>query len=470
MAYETPKIRSVDGNTIVVSHPVIPDQPDTFLTSACLASAVTLTVLDNGVFANGDYIIAGPVGANKTEPLTIGGAVIPGSSLTVGATVFSHPADTPIVKTIWNQVEISGSSTLAGVKTVITTTNIQWDRRETTYTTTTAYAFYFVRFKNSGSTVYSPYSDGIAAAGYAINTVRAVKDEALSLTKDVIGKIVTDDFLNQEIFNCEHEVWSERKRWKWATMFDTILGDTVTGQWSITLPTDIADAESTESIYGVRIGNRPNMTHVTKQEFDRFYVNSKHTTLATAVAILDTTITLTDSTDYADDGSITIQDSSYTYTANDRTTGILTLDAAVSLAADEYDAGTDVWQDTSFGESCYYTVWDGKMYFGSPLSDQYANKNIVMDYYSKPTTIDSDNDTVNIPDFTLYHYYLAWKISLARTSGETSAASQNFMNLYLSRKANLKRIEDTGQRSFFRPRMNSVNYHGNPDVRITVTR
>ena len=92
-----------------------------------------------------------------------------------------------------------------------------------------------------------------------------------------------------------------------------------------------------------------------------------------------------------------------------------------------------------------------------------------MDYYSKPTVINSDSDTVNIPDFTLYHYYLAWKIALARTNGEPTNGSQNFMNQYMIRKANLKRIENSGQRASFRPRKNTVSYPENPDVRVIVT-
>lgn len=468
--YEVPIIRSVEGNTIVVSHPAIPDQPDTFLTVASLASAVSLTVLDNGVFANTNYIVVGPLAANRTELLTINGAITPGTGLTITAATFPHPADTPVVKTLWNQVEISGATTATGTKNVITTISIQYDRRETTYTNVgTTYAFYFVRFKNSVSGVFSEYSDPASAGGYATNTLRAVKDEALRMTKDIIGKVVTDDWMNQEIFNCEEEVWAERKRWKWATKFGTILGDTITGQGSVELPTDIADSFSDQAIYGFRISGRPNMERITKEEYDKLYINVEHSNLALPIVIGNSTITLEDSTDFDDSGSVAIQDSSYTFTANDRSTGVLTLSAAVTLAADEQVVGTDVWSDVLDGEPVYYTVYNGRAYFSSPISSQWSKKNIMMDYYSKPVPIDSDNDTLNIPDFTIYHYYLAWKIALARTNGEPSNASQNFMNLYLSRKTNLKRIETSGQRASLRPRKNGIFYPRNPDVRIVVT-
>lgn len=468
--YEVPIIRSVEGNTIVISHPAIPDQPDTFLTSSSLAGAVSFTVLDNGAFVNGNFIIAGPVGFNRTELVTINGAITPGTSLTVTAATFPHPSDTPVVKALWNQVEISGAATATGTKTVITTASIQYDRRETTYTDAgTTYAFYFVRFKNSVSGAFSEYSDPAGAGGYATDTIRAVKDEALRMTKDIIGKVVSDDFLNQEIFNCEQEVWTERKRWKWATKFGSILGDTITGQGSVELPDDIADPFSDQSIYGLRISGRPNMGKITKEEYDKLFINVQHGILALPISIGNSTITLEDSSDFDDSGSVAIQDSSYTFTANDRSTGILTLDAAVSSASDEQAAGTDVWSDVLNGEPVYYTVYDGRAHFSSPVSNQWKEKNIMMDYYSKPIAINSDSDTLNIPDFTIYHYFLAWKIALSRNNGEPTNASQNFMNQYLRRKAILERKENSGQRASFRPRKNTVSYPENPDVRIIVT-
>ena len=82
--------------------------------------------------------------------------------------------------------------------------NLQPDRLDTTYINTgVTYAYYFVRFYNSTSAVYSSYSDPAAAAGYSPDTVRAVKDSALALVNEQISDLITEEFLNQEISNCE---------------------------------------------------------------------------------------------------------------------------------------------------------------------------------------------------------------------------------------------------------------------------
>lgn len=464
MAYEQPLIASVLGNTIEVMHPTIPSAVVTYLSSSVVATATSLTVLDNNGLTQNDLILLGPYAADKTEIKKVNAAVSAGTALTSTALTYDHPVDTKLTRMIWDQVEISGAATVGGAKTVITTMDLQVDRPVTTYVNTgTTYAYYFARYKNSVTSAFSEYSDSADATGYATSSVRSVKDEALSITNSRVGEIITEKFLNDEIFNCEQEVWAEKKVWSWSYAFDYILGNTVEGGISASLPSNIADPNSNKSLLHVRIGTRPELYYLTKEEWDKRQVNVAHTTLATTFNAGAVSIVLTDSSDFDDTGSIEIGSSSYTYTANDKSTGTLT----VSATSDGQTAGVDVWQNSAFGEPTAYTVFGSKLYFDRAPDSSFAALNIYLDYYKKPTTINSDSDTLNIPDWSLYHYYLAWKIILRKNNGTPDSASEMMRNLYETRKRNLKQQDRTGQRISWRPRLNTLRVTNNIELIAT---
>lgn len=468
MAYEAPVIRSVLGNAIEIMQSVIPSAPVTYLTAAVSATATALSVLDNNAFSQNDLLLIGRFGVDRTEIKKVNAAVTLGTALTTTAVTFDHPVDTEIRKMLWDQIEISGAATATGSKTVIATVDIQPDRVVTTYVNTgTTYAFYFARFKNSVTSTFSAYSGASQAAGYATTTLHSVKKSALDMVNEKINDLITDTFLNQEIFNCEQEVWSSRKVWSWAYTFNYVLGDTVEGGIRVALPSDISDPNSDKSILMVRIGSRSNLIYVDKATYDRRVVDVVHTTLAADVSLVDVTITLTDSSDFDDTGSIEIgADSAISYTANNRTTNVL---SGVTGITATHATGDDVWQAVSYGEPTYFTVWSGYIYFDTPVSADFATKNIYLSYYRKPTAITQDTDTLNIPDFTLYHYYLAWKILLRKANGMTTQESEAMRLKFEERKLNLMRTERTGQRNLFKPRINTIRYTDSNTTFITTS-
>lgn len=461
MAYEVSSLISVSGNTIRAGHPVVPSNLVTFLTASVTAGSTSLTVLDNNPLVQNDYVIVGKLGIDKTEIVQITGAVTQGTALTVGALVYDHPVDTPIIKILWNQVEYSGAATATGTKTLLTggalvsgLQNIMPDRSDTVFTNTgTTYAFYFVRFKNTQTSTFSSYSASAPSGGYATSAVRSVKDEALAMCNEKLdGVLFTDSFLNNEIYNCEQEVWSERKQWSWAYTFDKILGQTVEGGLSFTLPSDISDNQSNKSILenGVRLGTRSELLYITKEEWDKYFQLVSHTTLASAVTVGDTTISLTSVSDFATSGTVVIgSDSAIAYTGVTVSTNTLT---GVTGIAANHANGLDVWQNPAFVEPAYYTIFNNTLYFQTGVQSTYAGLNVYISYYRKPTTIVDDNSTLNIPDWSIYHYYLAWKILIRKYNGKTTDDTELFRKLYEERKSNLKRIDRTGQRVFMRPR------------------
>jgi hypothetical protein len=465
MAYQLPILRSAERNTIIVSHPETPDNLLTYLSSPVSALGTTLTVQDNGGLAQDNFVIVGMQGSDRTEIVRITAAVTAGTSLTVGALIYDHPVDTQVKRTLWDQVEISGATTATGSKTVVATIGLLIDRSETTYVNTgTAYAFYFARFKNSNTSTFSAYSDAITAAGYAQNTVRVAKDSALDMINENVSDLITDQFLNKEVFNCEQEVWSQKKVWSWAYTFDSILSNTVEGQYRVALPSAISDSNSNKGVLLVRIGTENNLSYLDKAEWDKKYRGVKHTTVSTAIGVSDTTIVLTDSSDFASSGAIVIESDTIDYTGNTESTGTLT---GVTNISATHAVSDDVWQSVSFGNPSAYTVFGGYLYFDVPISSTYAGLNIYLSYYRKPTTIDTDNDTLNIPDYSIYHYYLAWKTLLRLANGKSSADSEAMRMLYESRKDILMKRDRTGQKILIRPRLNTIAYPSTGEMTVT---
>lgn len=463
MSYESAVIRDARNNVLRIAHPSVPGSPITYLSASVAAAAVTLAVADNYGFANADLFVVGRLGSDATEIKKVNAAVTQGTALTVTALTYAHAVDSQVALTLWDQVEISGAATATGSKTVITTTSIQPDRPETTYAVVgTTYAFYFARYKNSVTSAFSSYSDPADATGYAKTTVRSVKDSALSMVNEQVSGLISDDFLNQEIFNCEEEVYRMKQKWSWADSFGTIIGETVEGGYRIALPADIADPYSNNSIKNLRVGTRNNLTYLEKQEWDKRYIDVAHATVATTFLTGAVSIVLDDSSDFDSVGSITIGASSYAYTANDKSTGTLTVPAT----SDGQTAGADVWQNAVYAEPAGYTVFEGYLYFDCPVTSQFATLNVRMDYYRKPTAINSDDDSLNLPDFTVYHYYLAYKILLRKSNGSSDSASQEMKSEFQRKALQLMR-KDRLPRVSWRPRLNSMRFQDSFQVIAT---
>lgn len=455
MAYEAPLIRSVLGNNVVIAHPVIPEDIVTFLTASVSAGATALSVVDNYPLTQNDFVLLGDFGIERSEIVRITGAVTQGTALTTGAVIYDHSFDTMLSKVLWDQVEVSGANSISGSKTVIATINLQPDREESNYTVTgTTYGYYFARFKNSYSTIFSEYSDPATATGYSDSTVRAAKDTALEMINEKVSTLLNNAFLNRELFNCEKETWAEKKQWGWATSFETILSDTSTGQLSVATPTNIADSQSNKSILMLRIGTRPNLVYLTKSEWDRRMQDQVRTTLASDLSAIATSMVLTDSSDFDDSGTVTIGAENYAFSANNRSTNTLTITAGSAQTA-----GVDVWQNPGFAEPTGYTVFGGRIYFDRGIPSDLASQNIVLSFYSKPTAINSDSDTLNIPDYTVYHYYLAWKCLLKKNNGKKTDEARSMFAHYRDRVKFLKNNDSTGQRTVIKPRLNG-DYRG----------
>lgn len=391
---------------------------DTYVTAQATAGVGTLTVKSITNFAVNQVLLIGDLGGEGSEIIKTHATTTPtGTTITLASNlVFTHPIYTKIQVLAYDQVEFSKASTTTGVKTVMATSNINAASLETIYQDSTATSgYYFYRFKNSITTTYSDYSDPIPFDGFDFDTVDTAIRYALKRNKlSGYTDIVDFPFCIEEINNCLRYISGKLKRWSKLQNFDYVLGQTARGTNEFTLPTDIWETENNKSILNVRIGKHYNLTWVNKEEWDEWQYGVLHTQVTTEASAGDTTLEIDNSYDFDDSGTVTVfisgtqYDITYTGVTRSATAGVLTGVPAsgtgsitVTIPVD-----TNVWQGHSEGRPSYYTVFGGKLYIWYLPDATYDNYNVYIDYYTAPTSVDSEGDTLDAFRYEAVKYWL----------------------------------------------------------------
>jgi hypothetical protein len=430
--------------------PLLLDNIKTITTADIASGSGTLTVKNIVGFAINQILLIGEPGNEGSEIIKTHISTAPtGSTITLASnTIFPHSASTTIRVINFDQVEISTAATTTGAKSVLTTISLVADDKDTQYNdVVTSSGYYFARFKNSLTALFSPYSDPAPLSGYTIFSARSIIDSALGMINKKTSDILSDEYAFKEIDNCQMETLREFKRWSFMQSFDQIIGNTSEGTWKIALPTDCDDQNTTKSIYNFRIGKESDMVWVDKEEWNFIVDAIAFTTLASTFAIGATSITLTDSSDFDTTGTVRIGNTEYSYTANNKTTGVLT----VAAVATGQTAGQDAFQNSSLGNPTYFTTFGGYLYHSPVVSSQYANRNYYLDYYKSLTQTIRDSDNIVLPDPTVVQYYLAWKFLLKINNGEEAAGSQGMYNNYILRREKTKQKESLNRQFILNP-------------------
>ena len=438
------KIKNID---------LILDQNSTYLTTDTAAAVGTLSIKNITGFAINQLLLLGFLNFQGSEIVKTHASTAPsGSTITLAAnSVYPHSASTSVTVIGYDQVEISVASTITGSKSVLGTISISVDDDYTIYNdTSNSTGYYFARFKNSITSGFSAYSDPIPNTGYDQFSARTVIDKSLGMINKKTSSTFSDSFGFEQIDNCQMECLREFKRWSFMQKFDANLGSVYTGSWRLPLPTDCDDQNTTKSIYNFRIGNGSNVTWVDKEKWNELLQGVSHTTLLTNIALNDITITLTDSSNLEDSGVVLIGANYYTYTANNRTTGVLTITASTTTAT----AGADVFQGATMGTPSYWTTFGGYVYF-YPLIDPTMNaRDAYMDYYTALVQTTTDSQKLIIPDPVLAQFYLAEQYLLRQNSGEPTLGSDAYHKKFLIRLDTMKKKESMNRTVVLKPRLN----------------
>lgn len=165
-------------------NPETADLEKSYLANPYSVGVTSIVVKNSDRFAVDDRIMIGEMGHEKTEIVTVSAVAADGVTLTVGATVYTHEADTPVYKLRFDQVKFYRSTTGAtGAYSLIATEALDVDNENLTtiYDDTSGLASYYYKTTvyHSIALVESDYSDAIGGGGYKRNQVGYIIDEIL---------------------------------------------------------------------------------------------------------------------------------------------------------------------------------------------------------------------------------------------------------------------------------------------------
>ena len=320
---------------------LILNQPNTVLTATATATDTTITVANNGGFANNDYILIGKIGEEKSEIKKISSAVTAGTSITIAALLFSHDQDTPVSKIGYNQVRfyygtttISGDSTALGAAAQdIEPSEIFNYYEDTSHTT----GYGFCRFYDG--TNYSVYSDAIPYTGYTAKMLRSMRKKVRRLINEVdeLNSSITNEEIDDELNMSQKEIAHDRL---WSFYENTKSFSSVANQYEYSLATNVF------KVYDANYDTQPlAITDLHRWEILRWdsditgdpthicmwgnkariypYPSSSADTTTLGVAITTTTattITVVSSSDFQSQGRIIIDSEVIEYTGKTSTT------------------------------------------------------------------------------------------------------------------------------------------------------
>ena len=455
---------TISGNKLQINNIGLNENVNsTFLTTDIASASGTLTVQSISGFAVNQILLIGEIGSEKTEIIKTHASTAPsGNTITLASnTVYSHQKGVKVYIIPYDQYELSHATSDGGSKTLLNTTlgsgiiAINPEANETYYYDNEySSGGYYVRKKDSINSIFSEYSDYIPYTGYADNSVYSIKHRALLQLGEKIGNLITDEFLNESLWEARRDLDQEIKRWSFRTSFNTDIGDISEGAYSVAVPSTLRNPDSPQNILGLRLGDDGrNLTYISKRKWDEWYQGTPHTTVATQPSVGATSIVLTDTNDFADSGSIQIGSNSITYTANDTSTNTL---SGIPSSGDgsitaTHAVGTDVWQNISFATPSYYTIFEDTIYFNVPFENSLDGMNIYMDFYRTLPTYDSDGDTLDEPEYDMFVSYLKWRIKDLKAKGKLKAENDSDYREWVRRKGKLIRKETLNQDVGFSP-------------------
>lgn len=443
---------------------------ETYLTADVAAAGVALTVKDIDGFAISHYLIIGELGEESCELVKVHASTAPsGTTITLvaGGVEFAHSAGTRVRRVEWNQIEFSHAATLAGNKSTLATVDIQADQLVQAYTDTTQNSgFYFSRFKDATGSTYSEYTDGVPHGGADHDTVGYMIERALRENDTRI----TEELSREDCYAYLNEgmrfVRGKQLHSPTGLVANHVAGQTSRGVNVITLPVDIYDGTTNQSVKAVRIGAKT-LRYLDPEEFAEQMSQVAVTQVRTQAVATDTELDIDNSYDFMDEGTVSVyingtqHQLSYESVTLSATAGeLLSIPASgdgaitVTIPVDTY-----VWQNEEEGTPEYFTIRNGNLELW-PLPDaSYDNKNVEMDYWTLANIVNSDGDTIDEQRFEMLLDYLTWRIRMKVKNNGKLDLSDGF---YLMFKEKLNDAIRTSRPNFTHkmgPKLNRINYH-----------
>lgn len=472
-----------------------------------------ITVYSISQFAVNQILCIGEFGSEGSEIIQTHATTSPtGFTITLAsATTKPHHKDCPVYIIAYDQIEFSN-----GAKTVLVTSNIDPEMDVMTYEdSVNTSGYYFTRYVNSIGPTYSDYSDGVPFTGFPTNTVGYAIDTAMNELDAKFSEKLTYSMCIGFAKQMLALVRGKLKKWSKYQKYNEPIETVSQGVRSYAMPSDIFDKDSDRSIINLKVGHDIPLTYIDRSEYIQATEDVVYTEVAEEAVAGQTYLTLDDTSDLDDTGSIDVYVSGvkYTieYTKNVRYSQSISPSKSPSISpsispsssasssispsaspssspsssaspsaspsvspsvsipntlivdSDQITitlpVNTPVWQNIEEGKPDYFSVWDGNIYLWPMISSSYEGLNLTMDYMTEIETINSDMDVIQGTKFDMLIPYLKYKIrAVIENNGKENL--QDPSNLEF-RELLSDAIKNDGSAEIdsFRPR-NSVIYGG----------
>lgn len=415
---------SIDNCILKADNEVlIKGQKATRITANAVSGATTITVANFNGIADNDYLLLGNFGEPTAEIVQVDGTPT-SETITVSALGFDHYADTPVTVIPFNKIQFYRAETKGGSKTQLgSDVDIMAYSQKTSYfdeTNTTGYGSF--RFMNEEDTEYSEYSDEVDYEGNAYNSVETIITEAVNS----IGIKIGDKHAKEQQLlldaNEAQNIITRMQDW----IFELVKNDTSIAttenenKYALSgLTYAMKYADSKQGIKSVRIANDI-LDYYDINEYEESFEGVAETTLSETATVGATSITLTDSYEFNESGTIYLGGDTITYTANNESTGVLSGISASGSGSitTEMASGSSVWQGVSPGVPTKYTIFDGYIYLNKPVETDEVGKKLKFKYLKALTRFTDYSDVIAIPFYEAISKYISFKIEKRRGNKE----------------------------------------------------
>lgn len=395
--------------------------PRTSLSNDSFIAETSSDVLSIGGFTGSNkYVLFGNFGDEQAEIVAFTSST--GSTLTHAALTKDHPAGTPVYLLNANQVQFLRATTPTGSYSELAKVNIDAESLVTIYEDTTNSTGYgkAIFYNAAAAAVYGTYWEIVRYDQNDRKTRGFVKRVAMDRQNIPEGDPdITEEFLNDAIIECDQRIRNEKINWK--EEFGELVIETAVGDTSYDISSYFKEQLTISSVLYAKCDGE----EISVIPYDNFLSeigSAVKTTLAADVALIDTTITLTDSSNFPDEGSILIGDDIIDYTDNDRSTNVL---SGVTGITSTHTTGDEVWYNMDTGAPQMVSVYNGVLYVYPFISQETEAKTITILYSKQYTNITLDSDELAFPSY-LYIDFLKAAISAKKGEKDAQVLRQEF--------------------------------------------
>jgi hypothetical protein len=200
---------------LLIRNPDLSNEERSYLSNNyAVADGTVMDVISTFAFAADNFIVTGNPTEEKAEIKKISALTSDTRLALASALKFPHSKGSTVVRTPWDQVEISRMS--GGVWTVLSTSGLQFDKQYTVYNDSTGSAThsYRWRFSNSATSTFSEYSPTFSGSGFDRDQAGYIVGMIRKLTKTQGDQnLVTDTEILRQISAAQDIVDSIRKDW-----------------------------------------------------------------------------------------------------------------------------------------------------------------------------------------------------------------------------------------------------------------